>query len=62
MTQTNAILEFMKTGADLTPLEALNLFGCMRLGARIWDLKRAGYIIQSAFVTVNGKTFKRYWI
>ena len=34
-TQSNQILEYMRQGNSITPLEALNLFGCMRLGARI---------------------------
>ena len=42
MTQTENILLHMKTHGSITPLEALNLSGCMRLGARIWDLRRAG--------------------
>lgn len=37
-TQSNQILEYMRQGNSITPLEALNLFGCMRLGARIYDL------------------------
>ena len=26
-------------------MESIHLYGCMRLGARIYDLKRAGYDI-----------------
>lgn len=45
-TQNERILEHMKI-APITPLEALKYMGCMRLGARIWELKRAGYKIKS---------------
>ena len=45
MTQTQRILKHLETVGSITPREALDLFGCMRLGARIWDLKRAGYPI-----------------
>lgn len=42
-TQTQNILEYMKSGHAITPIEALNKFGCLRLGARIFDIKRLGY-------------------
>lgn len=45
MTQTQRILKHLETVGSITPREALDLFGCMRLGARIWELKRAGYQI-----------------
>lgn len=42
MTQSEMILRYMHENGSITPLEAMREFGCMRLGARIWDLKRAG--------------------
>ena len=33
------IFAYLKTGKTLTPIEALNLFGCLRLGARIYNLR-----------------------
>lgn len=45
MTQTQKILRYLNECGSITPLDALREFGCMRLGARIWDLKRAGYQI-----------------
>ena len=38
--QTGKIFEYMKSGKAITPLEALNLFGCMRLQARIYDIEQ----------------------
>jgi hypothetical protein len=38
--QTGKIFEYMKRGNKITPLEALNLFGCMRLQARIYDIEQ----------------------
>ena len=46
-TQCAAILDHLKRHGSITPLEALNRYGCMRLGARIYDLKRSGYEIES---------------
>lgn len=43
--QSKQILDYMRSNGSITPMEALNLFGCMRLGARIYDLKAAGHNI-----------------
>lgn len=51
MTQTTLILEHLKAHQTITPLDALRLYGCMRLGARIWELKRMGHRIRSEIVT-----------
>ena len=37
----------------MTPLEAFDLFGCLRLGARIWDLKQEGYEIEAGSLDVG---------
>ncbi|MCE7856899.1 MAG: hypothetical protein DYG97_10195 [Ignavibacteria bacterium CHB3] len=47
MSQKQAILEYLLSGKSITPLEALDLFKCFRLGARIWDLKKEGHDIKS---------------
>lgn len=57
--QTNQILEYMRAGNSITPLDALRLFGCMRLGARIYDLKQRGYVINTSIVK-DKDTGKRY--
>lgn len=38
-TQCDLILRYMQEEGSITPLDALREFGCLRLGARIWDLK-----------------------
>ena len=58
-TQSNQILEYMRQGNSITPLEALNLFGCMRLGVRIYDLSQAGHVINREMVH-DQKTGKKY--
>ena len=37
--QCDLILRYMQEEGSITPLDALREFGCLRLGARIWDLK-----------------------
>lgn len=45
--QTQKILAYMERFGSITPLDALREFGCMRLGARIWDLKHDGVAIRT---------------
>ena len=58
--QSQMILEYMAQGHRISPLEALNKFGCLRLGARIYDLKRDGHDIDKEMVSENGKRYARY--
>lgn len=61
--QTDRILEYMLSGKSITPLEALNKFGCLRLGARIADIKAKGYLVYSEFVTTpTEKKVKQYYL
>ena len=54
MTQNAEILTYLLRHKDITPLDALATFGCMRLGARIWDLRhRYGVHIQRETKTVK---------
>ena len=55
MNQRKAILNHLLSGKSITPLEALEKYGCFRLGARIYDLKRQGYDIEN-----NGEKFAEY--
>ena len=61
--QEKQILDYLKTGAGITPLEALHKFQCFRLGARIFGLKKKGYLVQSEMIKVeNDKHVARYWL
>ena len=44
-TQKEAILEYLKEHGSITPLEALDKFGCFRLSAVIFELREDGYVI-----------------
>jgi hypothetical protein len=51
----------MSKGNSITGIEALNLFGCFRLPARIADLKKVGHKIKSEMVKLtNGKRVAQY--
>ena len=56
MTQCEKILKFMKTHKlGITPLQAMDHFGCMRLSGRIHDLREMGYEIKSEIVPVRNR-------
>lgn len=42
MTQNEMILDHLRTYGKITPLSALEQYGCMRLAARIADLREQG--------------------
>lgn len=63
MSQSDAILEYLEKGHRITPIEALERFGCFRLGARCFELKREGRPIESCIIELpNGKRVKQYWL
>jgi hypothetical protein len=62
MSQSLSILNHLIAGGSLTPLESLNLFGCMALSQRIGELKREGYPIRRELVETPGhKHVARYF-
>jgi MOSC domain-containing protein YiiM len=61
MTQTEQVLDYLRRHRSITPMEALRKIGAMRLGARIYDLRRAGHRISTQLVTVKpGTRVARY--
>ena len=59
--QNKQIKAWLESGKSLTPLEAINLFNSLRLGARVFDLKNDyGMNIKTEMVEENGKRFARY--
>lgn len=55
MTQNERVLQHLKTYGSITPLEAFDEYGILRLGARIFDLKKRGINISSEMVTVKNR-------
>lgn len=47
MTQTERVLRHLQDYGSITQVEAIRDYGIMRLGARIWDLKRQGHVIST---------------
>lgn len=62
--QNSQILAWLKKGRSITPRQALDLFDCFRLSARIWDLRDAGWNIKTidAIVGKNKKHVAKYYL
>lgn len=65
--QERQILEYLESGRSITPIDALNLFGCFRLSARIKDLRNRGFDIVTSMETKEmpdgtKKRYARYWL
>ncbi len=61
--QRGSILIYLQAGNAITDIEALRLFQCRRLAARILELKRMGHDIKSRMVEVmSGKRVAEYWL
>lgn len=53
--QCASILKWLREGKPLTPLLALDKFGCFRLAAQVGDLRRQGHTISSDMITVTNR-------
>jgi len=51
---------WLSRGYGITPAQALDKWGCLRLAARIHNLREAGMSIVTETVNANGKSFARY--
>ena len=60
--QKQNILEYLKQGFSITPLDALNMFGCFRLANVIYMLKNEGHDIQKTTINRGEKSFASYKI
>jgi len=62
-TQAAFILGYLQLGKRVTPMLALQLWGCNRLAARIAELKAEGWTIQREMVEVSsGKRVAEYYL
>ena len=59
----NALIKgWLLNGHSITTLDALTMFGCFRLSARIANLREEGYDIVTEMVTINNKRIARYYM
>lgn len=65
--QTDKILLYMKTYGSITAMDAVREFGCMRLAARISDLRNSGVPIDDKYESNKNRfgdtvSYKRYFL
>lgn len=58
--QLDLLIDHLTLHGSITPLEALEKYGIFRLGARVWELKKKGFLITSKMKTSGGKSFSQY--
>lgn len=59
----NALIKgWLLNGHSITQLDALKMFGCFRLSARIANLRDEGYDIVTDMVTINDKRIAKYYL
>jgi hypothetical protein len=60
--QSTEILAHLRAGLSITPLDAFKRFNCLRLGARIYELKARGHDIYSVYERSGEKRYCRYFL
>ena len=62
MNQEQQILNYLREGNAVTPLLALERFGCMRLASRVHRLREQGYEIETRHKRSNDKVYAEYYL
>lgn len=58
--QRDLILRHLMRGESLTPIQALDLYGCFALSQRIGELKRLGHDIETVMTRAGRKQYATY--
>jgi len=58
--QKERIRDALELGQPITPLDAMQWFGCNRLAARIKDLRREGMDIETVYVKKGRSRYASY--
>lgn len=62
MNQEKQILDYLRQGNAVTPLLALEKFGCMRLAARVYRLREQGFKIETRHKRSNNRVYAEYYL
>ena len=55
VTQKEMVLQYMQDFGSITPVQAFQDLGIMRLGARIFELKKDGVLIESRLASARNR-------
>ena len=58
--QNEVVLAHLRAGRPLTQAVAARLMGIWRLGARIWELREAGWPVETKMVGTGQKWYAEY--
>lgn len=61
-TQVDRILDYIKEFGSITTLEAMTEIGCLRLGARISEMRKSGIDIKDEQVCVKNRYGEKCYI
>ena len=60
MSQEKQILRHLQSGRSITPFEALEFYGCLRLASRIENLRKTYPDIETNIIGHKGKKYASY--
>lgn len=60
--QDQRILDYLLSGGKLTPIDALRKFGCFRLSARIYKIRKKHRVLSELVKVKSGKVVSEYSI
>lgn len=60
--QESLILSWLQDGYSLTPMQALNSWGCWALSQRVTRLRKRGYNIHTKMIKRGNKRFAQYFM
>lgn len=62
MSQMKEVRHYLESGGKITPLEALDKFGCFRLAAIVYNLKEEGVEVKTRMIKEGQKTYAEYYL
>lgn len=62
LTQTNRVLDYMKTNGGITTLQAFTELGCTRLSAQIYILRHQGIFVDDKEVCVKNQYGEKCYV
>lgn len=61
VTQTRRVLDYMERHGSITQQEAIEAFSCYRLAAKIFELRKEGYVIETVRVPFRNEYTDGYY-
>ncbi len=62
MSQNKQIKHYLESGGKLTPIDALDKFGCFRLAAVVHNLREEGLEVETKIIKNGQKSFAQYYL